>query len=86
VGRVSESVIRVLAIRHSPRRSIADLFDSSAIAGRTTSIYCISSHEVRLRRRTRPLCDVNCTQQEILKVECEKPDDSTRQFFSPTTI
>jgi len=28
-------------------------------------------------------CDVNCTKQEILKVECEKPDDSTRQFFSP---
>jgi hypothetical protein len=28
--------------------------------------------------------DVNCTQQEILEVECEKPDDSTRQFFSPT--
>ncbi len=29
-------------------------------------------------------CDVNCTKQEILKVEREKPDDSTRQFFSPT--
>src|SRR5271167_3837941 len=28
--------------------------------------------------------DVNCTKQEILKVECEKPDDSSRQFFSPT--
>src|SRR5882672_6028991 len=29
-------------------------------------------------------CDVNSTKQEILKVEREKPDDSTRQFFSPT--
>src|SRR5450432_1564780 len=28
--------------------------------------------------------DVNCTKQEILKVEREKPDDSFRQFFSPT--
>src|SRR5882672_6101859 len=33
----------------------------------------------RTRRR-----DVNCAEQEILKVECEKPDDSTRQFFPPT--
>src|ERR1700733_9819077 len=28
--------------------------------------------------------DVNCAQQEILKVKSEKPDYSTRQFLSPT--
>jgi hypothetical protein len=64
--------------------NIADQPDSSAIAvglNRFTAFHHMKFDPGGGRTRWR---DVNCTKQEILKVECEKPNDSTRQFFSPT--
>jgi hypothetical protein len=55
--------------------------DSQQTLNRFTAFHHVKFDRGGGRTRRR---DVNRTQQKILKVECEKPDDSTRQFFSPT--